>query len=232
MRGLRIEELPDQQKPREKLLHRGVDALTDAEVLAILLRTGVPGCNVLDLAEQLLRKYGNLAHLSRCSIAELSELKGIGPAKALHMAAAFGLGARLVAEQAASEPLDKPETIYQMLGTEMRTLDRESLRSVLVDARCRLIAMTEISRGTLNESLAHPREIFKPAISHSAYGFVLVHNHPSGDPAPSESDIRLTRRVSESAHILQIRFLDHIIVGSPQQDRPGYFSFKEAGILS
>jgi DNA repair protein RadC len=231
MRGLRIEELPDQQKPREKLLQRGVDALTDAEVLAILLRTGVQGCNVIELAERLLLKYGNLAHLSRCSVAELSGLKGIGSAKALQLAAAFGLSARLVAEQAASGPLDKPETIYQMLGAEMRILDRESLRSVLVDARCRLIAVTEVSRGTLNESLAHPREIFKPAISHSAYGFVLVHNHPSGDPAPSESDIRLTRRVSESAQILQIRFLDHIIVGSPQQNRPGYFSFKEAGIL-
>jgi DNA repair protein RadC len=231
MRGLRIEELPDQHKPREKLLQRGVDALTDAEVLAILLRTGVQGCNVIELAERLLLKYGNLALLSRCSVAELSGLKGIGPAKALQLAAAFGLSARLVAEQAASGPLDKPDAIYQMLGTEMRLLDRESLRSVLVDARCRLIAVTEVSRGTLNESLAHPREIFKPAISHSAYGFVLVHNHPSGDPAPSESDIRLTRRVSESAQILQVRFLDHIIVGSPQQNRPGYFSFKEADIL-
>ncbi|MBV8228117.1 MAG: JAB domain-containing protein, partial [Verrucomicrobia bacterium] len=90
----------------------------------------------------------------------------------------------------------------------------------------------EVSKGTLNESLAHPREIFKPAISHSAYGFVLVHNHPSGDPAPSESDIRLTRRVAESASILQIRFLDHIIVGSPQHEQPGYFSFKEAGIIA
>jgi DNA repair protein RadC len=232
MRGLKIEELPNQQKPREKLLQRGFEALTDAEALAILLRTGIRGCNVIELAEELLRKYGSLAHLSRCSVAELSEFKGVGPAKALHLAAAFGLGARLVAEQAASAPLDKPETIYQMLGSEMRILDRESLRSVLLDARCRLIAVTEVSRGTLNESLAHPREIFKPAISHSAYGFVLVHNHPSGDPAPSESDIRLTRRVSESAQILQIRFLDHIIVGTPQQNRPGYFSFKEAGILS
>jgi DNA repair protein RadC len=231
MRGLRIQELPDQQKPREKLLQRGVEALTDAEVLAILLRTGIHGCNVIELAERLLLKYGNLAHLSRCSVAELSRLKGIGPAKALHLAAAFGLSTRLVAEQAVSGPLDKPEAIYQMLGAEMRILDRESLRSVLVDARCRLMAVTEVSRGTLNESLAHPREIFKPAISHSAYGFVLVHNHPSGDPAPSESDIRLTRRVSESAQILQIRFLDHIIVGSPQRNRAGYFSFKEAGIL-
>jgi DNA repair protein RadC len=101
----------------------------------------------------------------------------------------------------------------------------------LVDARFRLLKKVRVSVGTLNESLAHPREIFKEAISHSAYGFVLVHNHPSGDPAPSESDIRLTRRISESAAILQIRFLDHIIVGQPAAARSPYFSFKESGIL-
>ena len=114
----------------------------------------------------------------------------------------------------------------------MRRLDRESLRVVLLDTRFRLIAISEISKGTLNESLAHPREIFKPAISHSAYAFILVHNHPSGDPAPSDVDLRLTRRVAECARMLQIQFLDHLVIGSPHQDRPGYFSFKEAGILS
>jgi DNA repair protein RadC len=176
MRGLTIRELPDQQKPREKLLQRGVASLTDAEILAILLRTGIRGCNVIELAEKLLDKYGSLAHLSRCPIAELSSFKGIGSVKALHLAAAFGLGTRLAAEQVVSEPLNHPEAIYQLLGTEMRRLDRESLRVVLLDTRFRLIAISEVSKGTLNESLAHPREIFKPAISHSAYAFVLVHN--------------------------------------------------------
>ena len=113
----------------------------------------------------------------------------------------------------------------------MRLLDRESLRVVLLDTRFHLIAIREISKGTLNESLAHPREIFKPAISHSAYAFVLVHNHPSGDPTPSDNDLRLTRRVSECARLLQIQFLDHVILGSSQEGRTGYFSFKEAGIL-
>jgi len=231
MRGLTINELPDQQKPREKLLRRGVDSLTDAEILAILLRTGLRGCNVLELAQKLLDKYGSLAHLARCPVAELSTVKGIGAVKALHLAAAFGLGTRLAAEQVVSEPLNHPEAVYQLLGSEMRRLDRESLRVVLLDTRFRLIAISEVSRGTLNESLAHPREIFKPAISHSAYAFILVHNHPSGDPAPSEVDLRLTRRVAECARMLQIQFLDHLVVGSPGRDRPGYFSFKEAGIL-
>jgi DNA repair protein RadC len=229
--GLTIRELPDQEKPREKLLQRGVDSLTDAEILAILLRTGVPGCNVVELAQKLLHRYGTLAQLSRCPVAELSSFKGVGPAKALHLAAAFGLGTRLAAEKAISEPLNHPEAIYQLLGTEMRLLDRESLRVVLLDTRFHLIAIREISKGTLNESLAHPREIFKPAISHSAYAFVLVHNHPSGDPTPSDNDLRLTRRVAECARLLQIQFLDHVILGSPQEARTGYFSFKEAAVL-
>jgi DNA repair protein RadC len=231
MRSLTIHELPDQEKPREKLLKRGIDSLTDAEVLAILLRTGVRGCNVLELAQTLVNHFGTLAQLSRCPVAELSSFKGIGPAKAVHLAAAFGLGTRLAAEQVVSEPLDHPEAIYGLLGTEMRLLDRESLRVVLLDTRYRLIAIREISKGTLNESLAHPREIFKPAISHSAYAFVLAHNHPSGDPAPSDTDLRLTRRVAECARMLQVQFLDHIIVGSPLEGRAGYFSFKESGIL-
>ena len=174
MRSLTVHELPDQEKPREKLLKRGIDSLTDAEVLAILLRTGVRGCNVVELAQKLVNRYGTLAQLSRCPVAELSSFKGIGTAKALHLAAAFGLGTRLAAEQVISEPLNHPEAIYGLLGTEMRLLDRESLRVVLLDTRYRLIAIREISKGTLNESLAHPREIFKPAISHSAYAFVLA----------------------------------------------------------
>jgi DNA repair protein RadC len=231
MRSLTIHELADQEKPREKLLQRGIDSLTDAEILAILLRTGVRGCNVIELAQSLLKQYRTLAQLSRCPVAELSRFKGVGTAKALHLAAAFGLGIRLAAEQVTSEPLNHPEAIYGLLGTEMRLLDRESLRVVLLDTRYRLIAISEISKGTLNESLAHPREIFKPAISHSAYAFVLAHNHPSGDPAPSDADLKLTRRVAECARMLQIQLLDHIILGSPQEGRTGYFSFKEAGIL-
>jgi DNA repair protein RadC len=231
MRSLTIHELPDQDKPREKLLRRGVNSLTDAEILAILLRTGTPGCNVIDLARQLLQSYRTLGLLARCPVAELSNFKGIGTAKALQLVAAFGLGTRLAAEQNFSEPLNQPESVYRLLGGEMRLLDRESLRIVLLDTRFRLISIREISKGTLNESLAHPREIFKPAITHSAYAFILVHNHPSGDSAPSDADLRLTRRVAECARMLQMQFLDHVIVGSPSDGRPGYFSFKEAGIL-
>jgi DNA repair protein RadC len=231
LRSPTVHELPNQDKPREKLLRRGVDALTDAEILAILLRTGIPGCNVIDLAQKLLQSYGTLALLARGTVAELSNFKGIGTAKALQLVAAFGLGTRLATEQTFSEPLNQPESVYRLLGSEMRLLDRESLRVVLLDSRFRLIAIREVSKGTLNESLAHPREIFKPAITHSAYAFVLAHNHPSGDPTPSDSDLRLTRRIAECSRMLQMQFLDHLIVGSPQNSQPGYFSFKEARIL-
>ena len=227
-----IRELPLQERPREKLLTRGVAALTDVEILALLIRTGTRGSNAIQLAHQLLERYGSLAQLARASVAELAHLKGIGSAKAIQLTAAFALGARLALEEFGTEPLDSPSAIHRLLAHEFRMLDRESLRTVLLDTRYRLIAVREISKGTLNESLAHPREIFKPAITYSAYAIVVVHNHPSGDPRPSEADIRLTRKLAEAAHLLQISLLDHVIIGAVRDGHPGYFSFKEAGMIA
>jgi DNA repair protein RadC len=229
--NLTIQELPRQERPREKLVARGTQALTDAEVLAILLRTGTRGQNAVELAGYLLAQYGSLGQVARAEVAELRRIKGIGSAKAIQLVAAFAVGSRLAAEQAGTECLDTPEAVYRLCAAELRLLDRESLRTILLDTRYRLITMCEISRGTLNESLAHPREIFKTAISHSAYAMVLVHNHPSGDPSPSEADLRLTRKLAEAARLLQINLLDHIIVGMEGRSRVGYFSFKEAGLL-
>jgi DNA repair protein RadC len=227
-----INELPAQERPREKLLARGVSALSDAELTAILLRTGTRGANVIVLAERLLQRFGSLAGLARTPVCELAKVKGIGIAKAIQLAASFAVGARLAAERIRNEPIDNPQTVYDLLGPEMHLLDRESLRVVLLDAKQRLISVQEISLGTLNESLAHPREIFKAAITHSAFSFVLVHNHPSGDPSPSEADARLTRRVAEASGILQITLHDHVIIGTPQNGSNGYFSFKEAGVIA
>jgi DNA repair protein RadC len=231
MRHATIQELPPQERPREKLLARGIDCLTDAEILAILLRTGISGKNAVALAQELLEQYGSLTQLARAPAHELAKHHGIGQAKAVQLAAAFGLGTRLAVEKAFGGVLDTPELIYQLLWQEFRLLDRESLRIVLLDTRYRLIAVREVSRGTVNESLAHPREIFKPAITHSAYAFVLAHNHPSGDPSPSEADLRLTRKVREAASLLQIQMLDHLICGAASNGKAGYFSFKEAGLL-
>jgi len=133
-------------------------------------------------------------------------------------------------EQALSDQLDNPEAIYNACA-DMKLLNQEVLRVILLDARYRHFSTIEITKGTANESLAHPREIFRPVIALSGYGFVLIHNHPSGDPSPSDADFRLTRRLGQGARILQINMLDHVIVGQPVGGRPGYFSFKEAGVL-
>jgi DNA repair protein RadC len=185
---------------------------------------------VVDVARELLDKNKSFAELSRCSVKELSEIKGIGPAKALELVAAFNLEKRFAQERLSQRKLDSPELIYKLLGDEMRMLRTESLRVVLLDTRYRLIRVEPISLGSMNESIVHPREIFRPAITYSAYAVIVVHNHPSGDASPSQTDHSLTRRLAEAAELLQIKLLDHIIVGAPFEGNPGYFSFKEAGV--
>ncbi len=231
MSHLKIREMPQEERPREKLTAHGADALTDPELIAILLRTGVVGMNVVDLARKLLQQFGSLGGLSRCSVDELSKIHGIGPAKAVELVAAFGLGQRLARETLSKQKLDSPELVHELLGAEMRRLRKESLRVVLLDTRYRLIRVEEVSVGSVNESIAHPRDVFRPAVIASAYAVIVAHNHPSGDASPSQTDHSLTRRLAEAAELLQIKLLDHIIIGAPGQDSPGYFSFKEAGVL-
>jgi DNA repair protein RadC len=226
-----IHELPEQDRPREKLAKLGAGSLSDSELIAILLRTGLKGVNAVDLARQLIQKFGTLSELSRATVRDIAKVKGVGPTKAVQLAAAFGLATRLARETIGRAPLDKPELVYELLGAEMRQLEKESLRVVLLDTKLRLMKVEEVSLGSLNECLAHPREILRPAISHNAYGFILVHNHPSGDPAPSEADRRLTVRISEAARLLQVTLFDHLIVGAPAQGRLPYFSFREAGVI-
>jgi DNA repair protein RadC len=231
MATLKIQELPEQDRPREKLAALGAAALTDSELIAILLRTGLPGANAVDVARQLLQRFGSLAVLARCTVAELAEIKGVGPAKAVQLAAAFGLAARLAREPFEKQPMDAPAQIYGLLGAELQALHQESLRLVLLDTKLRLMRVEEVSMGTLTETSAHPREIFRPAIIHAAYAIVLVHNHPSGDPSPSSADHRLTGRLAEAAKLMQIVLLDHIIIGSPDGGRLPWFSFREIGVL-
>jgi DNA repair protein RadC len=228
--SLRIRELPQDDRPREKLARHGGAALTDSELIAILLRTGMKGTNVIELARQLIAKFGTLAALQRASVREL-RMKGISLAKATQLAAAFELGNRLARERLVRTSLERPELVHDLLGQEMRALQRESLRVLLLDTRLHLLRMEEIALGSLNESIAHPREIFRPALIHAAFAVVVVHNHPSGDPSPSEADHRLTRRLAEAAKILQITLLDHIIIGAPADGRRPYFSFRETGVL-
>src|SRR5438046_5878499 len=231
MSQLKIREMPAEERPREKLLARGAEPLTKPELIAILLRAGRRGVNAVEVARELLERYKTLEELSRCSVKELRKIKGIGPAKALELVAAFNLGKRFAQEPLSQQKLDSPELIHELLGDEMRMLRTESLRVVLLDTRYRLLRVESVSLGSMNESIAHPREIFRPAITYSAYAVIVVHNHPSGDASPSQTDHSLTRRLAEAAELLQIKLLDHIIVGAPLESSPGYFSFKEAGVL-
>jgi DNA repair protein RadC len=215
--------MPEDERPREKLVAHGPSALSDAELIAILLRTGRVGANVIDVARDLLKQHGSLRELSRCGVTELAKLPGVGIAKAVQLAAAFDLGNRLARESLANQRIDSPELVDQLRTEEMR--------AVLLDTRYRLIRVKDVSSGTVNESIAHPREIFRPAVIASAYAVIVVHNHPSGDPSPSQADHSLTRRLGEAAELMQIKLLDHIIIGAQSNNGPGYFSFKEAGVL-
>ncbi len=231
MPSLRIQELPDEDRPREKLMKQGAAALSESELIAILLRTGTVGANAVDVARELLLRSQSLTALSRCSAPELAQVKGIGLAKALQLAAAFELGKRLAQESTARGRLDTPDLVYDLLGPEMRMLSKESLRVVLLDTRLKLLRVEEVALGSVSECIAHPREVFRPALVHSAFAVILAHNHPSGDPSPSASDIQMSRRMAEAAKLLQIRLIDHVIIGSPAEGRCPYYSFKAAGVL-
>lgn len=231
MAQLKIREMPREERPREKLAAHGPASLTNPELIAILLRTGISGKNAIEVARELLQKYGSLRGLSRCSVDELSRVRGIGFAKAVQLVAAFGLGQRLANETLSKQKIDSPEIVNELIGPEMRMLRKESLRVILLDTRYHLIRIEQISVGSVNESIAHPRDIFQPAVAASAYAVIVVHNHPSGDSSPSQADHSLTRRLADAAELLQIKLLDHIIIGTPQDGSAPYFSFKEAGVL-
>ncbi|MCW1883458.1 DNA repair protein RadC [Luteolibacter flavescens] len=229
---LRITDLPLDQRPREKLAHFGPNALDNAELLAIFLRTGVKGRSAIQIGRDLLEYYGSIGALGSAGIKELSRQTGLGLAKACQLVAAFEMGARAAREQISQQPLDTPEVIYKAFAPRLAWIRHEQLLVALVDTRLRHDGTVEVSTGTLTETAAHPREILRPVITRGAYGFVLVHNHPSGDPTPSAADDRFTRRLVEAAELLQLKFLDHIIIGRPDGGRRPYFSFREAGVIT
>ena len=180
-------------------------------------------------AASLLKHFGSLNQLARASVDEL--LPFVSRSKALCLVSSLRMGAVALREERQSLTIDSPLAIAD-LCSEMRFLDRESLSVVLLNAKQHLIKVATVSQGTLNEAPAHPREIFKPVITHSAYSFILVHNQPSGDPSPSEADLRLTRRIKEASRALELNLIDHVIIGSPAPARSSYFSFKVGGVIS
>jgi DNA repair protein RadC len=196
------------------------------------LRTGTSGRPVLDLADFLLTHFGSLEALSRASVGELAKVKGVGQAKAIGLKAAFALAARLARSEAEARSIETADDIALLLGEEMRLLDYESVRVICLNTKHMVLAVEEVSRGTLNESLFHPREAFRPALARQAHAVILVHNHPSGNPQPSDADLHVTRRMKEAGALLQIELLDHVILGAPRAgDDKNYFSFKNEGLL-
>ena len=227
-----MREMAPADRPRERLLNQGANALRTSELLAILLRTGTSGRPVLELADFLLAHFGSLEALSRAPVGELAKIKGVGQAKAIGLKAAFALAARLARSEAEARAMETAEDVARLLGEEMRLLDYESVRVICLNTKHMVLAVEEVTRGTLNESLFHPREAFRPAIARQAHAVILVHNHPSGDSRPSDADLHITRRMKQAGELLQIELLDHVILGAPRAgDEKNFFSFKNEGLL-
>ncbi|HPR82508.1 MAG TPA: DNA repair protein RadC [Pontiellaceae bacterium] len=230
---VRANDLPKALQPREKFDRLGAENLSDSDLLALLLRTGTAGRNVVELAEALLMQYGSLSALSRTSVAELQKIHGIGKEKAKILKAALEIGRRLAQENVGENPrIASPEEAAAVLRERARSLDREVFWVLLLDTKNRLmLPPCEVSKGTLNSSLVHPREIFKPAVQNSAASIILAHNHPSGDPAPSAQDIRITRKLVEAGKTMEIKVLDHLIIGRKTRDGANDFlSLRETGL--
>lgn len=227
----RIKDIPAHERPRERLAEKGAAALGDAELVAILLRTGLQGRSAIEVAQDLLKQFGTFNRLSGASLKELQAIKGVGRDKAITLQAAFALAQRMAGELRRESPmLDTPERIADLLREDARHDNVESFQIVLLNTRRRLIGIERISQGTLDTILVHPREVFKPAIAANASAIVLIHNHPSGDPTPSEADIKVTRDLIRAGQLLKIDVLDHVILGHrTREDGRDYASLRELG---
>lgn len=227
----RIKDMAARERPRERLAAEGAEALSNAELIAILLRTGLRGYSALDIARQLLTRCGTLERLAGATLDELRQVKGVGRDKAIALKSAFTLAQRMARELGSEPPvLDTPERVADLLREETRLAEVECFRVVLLNTRRKLIRVEPVSQGTLDTLLVHPREVFKAAILASASAVVLVHNHPSGDPTPSEADVRVTRDLIRAGQLLKIEVLDHVILGKRTAERArDYLSLRELG---
>ncbi|HNP69684.1 MAG TPA: DNA repair protein RadC [Kouleothrix sp.] len=223
---LRIKELPAGAQPRERLRDLGAQALSDAELLAIVLRVGVPGTNVLLLAQQLLVEQGGWPGLLRCDYGELCRRHGIGEAKAATLKAALEIGRRLLlADPAERLQIKNPTDAAQLLMLEMGHLDQEHLRTVLLDTKNRVQAVSTVYVGSLNASLVRVGEVFKAALRHNSAALIVAHNHPSGDPTPSPEDVLVTREIVSAGKLLDVEVLDHLVIGQGR-----FVSMRERGL--
>lgn len=214
-------------RPRERLLRLGPSALSDAELLALLLRTGERGADALAVASRLLTHFGGLVGLARSAVRELAGARGIGPAKSAAVCASLELGRRIAARRLQpGAAIRGPADVFAHFHPSLRLVQHEKFIALLLDGRQRVLREHVVSQGTLTASLVHPREVFRPALRESAAALILVHNHPSGDPTPSPEDREVTRRLVRAGKLLGVRVLDHVVVAER-----GYCSLNEAGDL-
>ncbi len=208
-----IKELPVEMRPRERMLAKGEEYLTEAELLAILLGHGTKELSAIELAQQLLQHHEGLRFFKTMTIQELLELEGIGLAKAARIRAAAELGRRLALTSNQQQQIKSPDDVKNYVMEDMRYYDREHFKCLYLNRKNQVLGLETVSVGGLASSLVHPREVFKPAIKRSAAAVILIHNHPSGDPTPSAEDVNITKRLMESGKLLGIEVLDHIIIG-------------------
>lgn len=221
--SLMIREMLTDERPREKLVAKGPEYLTDVELLAILLRTGTQGMSAIDVSRNLLKNYNQgVRSLTEVKIEELCAYEGIGKSKAALILAAVELGKRIATAVPENRTITSPEDVYRFYGEEMKHLKKEEFRTIMLDTKNRIISESKVSVGTLSSSLVHPREVFKDAIRISACSMILVHNHPSGNSKPSRQDFMTTSRLKECGDIVGISIVDHIVIGDGE-----YYSFKE-----
>jgi DNA repair protein RadC len=221
-----IKDMDEEERPRERLARLGPQSLSTAELLAILLRVGVVGETSVQVGQRLLHTFGGIAGLHRASFAELSNQKGVKLAKAAQIKAAIELGRRLVQESPEERPsVHSPADAAELVQYEMSALEQEELRVLLLDTRNHLLHIEVVYRGSVNSSQVRVAEVFKAAIRRNAPNLIIIHNHPSGDPTPSPDDIAITRLIAQAGEILDVKLLDHIIIGSGR-----FVSLKERGL--
>lgn len=224
-----IKEWPEDERPREKLFKRGAEALSDAELLALIVRTGdaTTKRSAIDIGRDLLQEFGDLRSLADASISEICRIKGTGPAKAACVKAALALGSRYKTRRLECyERYTSPEQVFEHYHYAYRDRRKEYFLAVLLDGKNRIIREVQISEGSLNQSIVHPREVYNAAVRESAAAIILVHNHPSGDPTPSREDISITSRLKEAGEIMGVKVLDHIIIGDNT-----FLSFVAEGLM-